>query len=118
MRLYERMYEPFTRLAPIRTPDGEGGSDTRWEPSDAVMCRMALAGGGEGVDAASRAAETPFKAISDKPVMYGDVLRRDSDGSTFRCVSSGADGHTPPAASFAFWRWAAERWEVPDADQG
>lgn len=112
------MYEPFTRLAPIRTPDGEGGSDTRWEPSDAVMCRMALAGGGEGVDAASRAAEAPFKAISDKPVMYGDVLCRDSDGSIFRCVSSGADGHTPSAASFAFWRWAVERWEVPDADQG
>lgn len=118
MRLYERMYEPFVRLAPVRVPDGEGGFASRWEPSDRVMCRLAPASEAEVESAGARAAKASFSAISDRPVMFDDVLRRESDGATFRCVSSGADGASPPAASFSFWRWTAERWEAPDADQG
>lgn len=116
MRLYERMYEPFTRLQRVESPDGEGGYATSWEPADAVLCTLWLASTGSGRSEGRDSASAEFSALSDAPVMYGDVLRRESDGSLFECVSSGRDGAAPSAATFDVWAWKARRKEPADED--
>lgn len=116
MRLYERMYEPFMRLQRRERPDGEGGAATAWEPADIVLCTLWLASTGSGLSEGRGSATAEFSALSNAPVMYGDVLRRDSDGALFECVSSGRDGAAPSAASFDVWAWKARRKEPPDDD--
>ena len=44
---------------------------------------------------------------------FHDVIRRDSDGQTFRVTTETQDSQTPKEASFQFVQVNAERWELP-----
>lgn len=115
--IWREQMEEFERLAPADVEDGEGGFVPAWDPIDVVMCAFSRTMAGESSEGASERPLDRASAVTDKPVLYGDVLRRRSDGETFRCVGGGfAGSEAPSCATFSFCRCELERWEVPDAD--
>ena len=47
------------------------------------------------------------------PLPFHTVVRRDSDGATFRVTGDISDSKPPEMASFVFRQSSAERWEIP-----
>ena len=94
--------------------DGMGGIVTTWEDGaefKATITRdntlQARVAEKQGVT------ETYTICTATKlPLEFHDVLRRKSDGATFRVTSNSKDSTTPGMATFQFGSVSAERWDV------
>lgn len=116
MRLYERMMEPCTRIAPSFVQDGEGGRKTVWTKGDGFEAALVRSSAAE-VRIGERQGTASTWTVTSKEILgFHDVFQRDSDGMAFRVTSRSADVVTPRGASFAFCQCSAEEWEVPNGD--
>lgn len=80
--------------------DGEGGVVTVWVEGASIEAAIAPDGGTEQLIAMQRDWNGSYTVVTKRTVvlMDGDVIRRVSDGQTFRVKSDGTDNKTPPSA--------------------
>ena len=113
--LIDCMMVPCVFMVPVRTPDGSGGHMTTWrdgEPFRAVITRdnstesrIAEAAGTVDVYTitVSRSVHLPYHA----------VIKRLSDGKTFRITSDNAEQRTPVCTALDMAQSTAEAWRLP-----
>lgn len=112
MTLIDAFKTPCTLMVRTRISDGEGGHSVEWVE-------------GETFDAAITADTTSSARVAEKSAEQGScviavdrgvalpfhgVVRRDSDGATYRIVGSNAP--TPDVATFQFNQYRAQEWEL------
>ena len=106
---------PCVMIVKDRVPDGQGGTKTGYAegaPFDAAITKNRTL---EAVRAEKEGVTELYLVTTAKGVGldYGETFKRTSDGAMFRVTSNAKDSETPKAASFAFERVRAERWEIP-----
>lgn len=113
MLILEAM-EPFELLKATRETDGEGGGRNTWDTDSVFMAAIVHQSTGEIRRAETEHLSKSFSVFTDKAVQlqHQAVIRRCSDGKTFRITSDGRDRQTPACASFSFARVTAEEWEL------
>lgn len=114
MSLIDCMMVPCVFMVPERTPDGSGGYKTTWSEGEHIRAAITLdtstvariADASGTVDAytitVSRSVHLPFHA----------VLKRLSDGKTFRITSDNADKKTPLCTALDIAQSTAEAWRL------
>lgn len=115
--LIEDFYEDFTLLTPVMVSDGEGGSTTKWYENTKFFA-AAVKDTSPEMRAAERAGSKPEYTLTisgQTPVniAYHDAVKRDSDGTVFRAISSSADSKPPKRATFNFSQVRCELWPLP-----
>lgn len=120
MSLLDEYYENFTLITKTIAPDGYGGYDTAWVPAGKFKAAVVLdtsiqarIGEKQGV--------TALYTVTTPTAMdlgYYDVIRRDSDGKTFRITSDGTDKHTPQSATIDMRQVSAEEWVIAEGNNG
>ena len=115
--LIEDFYEDFTLLTPVIVPDGEGGSTTTWY-ENAKFFAAAVKDTSPEMRAAERAGSKPeytltISGTTPVNIAYHDAIKRDSDGTVFRAISSTADSKPPKSATFNFAQVRCEIWQLP-----
>lgn len=106
--------EECVMMVKTRKPDGQGGLKVAWSEgstfSAAVKKNTTLA-----AQVAEKEGVTEVYNVTTRVGVgldFGEVFKRKSDGATFRVKTNAKDSETPKAASFAFERVKAERWEL------
>ena len=115
--LIEDFYEYFTLLTPVMISDVEGGSTTTWHENTKFFA-AAVKDTSPEMRAAERAGSKPeytltISEYTPMNIAYHDVVKRDSDGSIFRAISSSADSKPPKRATFNFSQVRCELWQLP-----
>ena len=98
-----------------RVPDGQGGTTTGYAEGAEFEAAITKNKTLEAVRAEKEGVTELYLVTTQKGVGldYGETFKRTSDGAMFRVTSNAKDSETPKAASFAFERVRAERWEIP-----
>lgn len=115
MSLIENMMEPFAYMDKRRQPDGEGGYIVTWIQSNDTFQAIAK----HDTTITARVAEKDgMKSTYDLytaktiPLDYGTVVKRLSDGVTFRITSEPEDRRTPAGSDMDLQICTAERWDL------
>lgn len=106
----------FARLEPgERIPDGQGGYAVQWREAGRLRAALTAKRSAQGVSAEKRTVSEVYNVTTDvgAHLTSGDVLRRLSDGATFRVTSNYTYTSPPKCAGFSFERVTAERWDLP-----
>ena len=114
MSLLEYAKEPCTILDRVTSADGYGGYYQRWVSGASIQAAFAYDSGVEGLTAQAQGVKSLYTIYTSKEVnlQYHDVLRRESDGKTFRITTDGDDNKTPPTAGLNVRVVRAEEWAV------
>ena len=115
--LIEDFYEDFTLLTPVVVPDSEGGITTKWYDNTKFFA-AAVKDTSPEMRAAERAGSKPEYTLTISEhtpvnIAYHDAVKRDSDGTVFRAISSTADSKPPKRATFKFTQVRCELWPLP-----
>ena len=113
--LIRQALEPCVMIVKSREPDGQGGTTTEYvegAPFDAAITKDRTL---EAVKAEKQGVTELYLVTTRVGVGldYGETFKRRKDGMLFRVTSNSTDSRTPQAATFAFERVRAERWEIP-----
>lgn len=112
--LYEAMMEKFVLMEKTRTADGLGGWTTVWSDGtefDAAIKKDDTLQARE----AEKAGVTELYTVTvrrENPLDYHDVIKRLSDGQTFRVTSNITDNTSPTFSGINFGQVSAERWRL------
>lgn len=114
MSLLSAAYEPCTILDKTTRKDGYGGVITDWIDGAEIMAAIVLDASIEAVKAQAAGAQNIYTITTSRTVvlMFHDVIRRESDGKTFRITSDGTDNKTPKPAGLDMRSVRAEEWSV------
>ena len=98
-------------------PDGEGGITTKWYDNTKFFA-AAVKDTSPEMRAAERAGSKPEYTLTISEytpvnIAYHDAVKRDSDGTVFRAISSTADSKPPKCATFNFAQVRCELWPLP-----
>ena len=106
---------PCVMIVKTRVPDGQGGTKTEYVEGDPFEAAITKNKTLDAVRAEKEGVTELYLVTTAKGVGldYGETFKRVSDGAKFRVTSNAKDSETPKAASFAFERVRAERWEIP-----
>jgi len=114
MRLFEKMMEDCTMLDKKSKADGLGGFKNTWE--DGAKFKAAIVKNNTlEAKVAEKSGVTELYTITvakGTPLVFHDVIRRNSDGAIFRVTSNIKDSEAPSVASFQIGQVSAERWEL------
>lgn len=116
MDLLLESYETCTILDKTTRDDGYGGVITDWTEGAKVKASIVLDDSIEAVKAQALGAKNLYTITTKRTVvfLFHDVIRRDSDGKTFRVTSDGTDKKTPRSAGLDMRQVRAEEWSVAD----
>lgn len=98
-----------------RVYDDQGGYTTQWRNAGRLRAALTMKRSAQGVSAEKRSVSEVYNVTTPPGahLMLDDVLRRLSDGATFRVTSNYTDTSPPKCAGFSFERVTAERWDLP-----
>lgn len=115
MSLIDSAMEDVVILDKRRTPDGEGGFDVEWVDGATIKAAITFNNTLNAKIAQAEGVTSVFNVTTHKNAQleFHDVIRRVSDGKTFRITSDGTDRTTPDVASFQFSKVSAEEWSLP-----
>lgn len=115
MNLVEAAMEDVTILEKVRTPDGEGGFETKYVYGPTIKAAITFNNSINARVAQVQGVKDVFTITTHKnaPLDFHDIVKRLSDGKFFRVTSNGNDRVSPAVASFQYSRVSAEEWEVP-----
>lgn len=118
MSLLLSSLEPFAMLDKTIVPDGYGGFMPTWKQgvefeASAIFDTSVEARVGAVQGVTSLYTITTSRAIN---LQYHDVVKRLSDGKTFRVTSDGDDKKTPKSATLDMRQVTAEEWGLTDND--
>lgn len=113
MSLIDCMMETCVLMVPERTPDGSGGYNPKWTEGERFRAAITLDTSTEArVADAAGAVETYTISVSRSVhLAYHAVIKRLSDGKTFRITSETAK-KTPACTALDIAQSTAEAWRL------
>lgn len=113
--LFECMMVPCVFMVPERTPDGSGGNKTVWHDGEPLKAAIILDTSHEALiaDAAGEVQTYTVSVSRAVHLKYHDIIKRLSDGKTFRIISDNADKQTPLCTALDIAQSTAEAWRLP-----
>ena len=115
MALIDCMMVPCVFMVPKREPDGSGGWITTWETGGEIMAAINRDTSTEAhiAEAAGTVRAYTVTVRRDVRLKYHDVIKRISDGKTFRITSDNAEKKTPGCSALNMAQSTAEAWRLP-----
>lgn len=113
MSLIDVMSEPFVRLTHTRVADGEGGHTVTWTEGARFTAAAILNAGTQTDIAQHEGIRETYTVTVNRSVKltFHDVIKRISDGKTFRIIDAGGEKRTPSTATIDMMQVTAERWD-------
>ena len=98
----------------VRESDGEGGFITTWKNGAEFEAAIVSDTSTLAKIAEKQGVTSTYTVTTDKNVVlsFPDVIRRLSDGQTFRITSDGNDKKAPDISTIAISQATAEKWEL------
>ena len=114
MSLIDCMMVPCVFMVPKREPDGSGGFNTTWEPGEKLMAAIYRDTSTEAriAEAAGTVRTYTVTVRRDVHLKYHDVIKRISDGETFRITSDNGEKKTPYCTALDMAQSTAEAWRL------
>lgn len=112
--LIDSMMETFCFVEPTKTPDGEGGFVKTWKDGAEFPAALVSDTTIEARIAEKQGVTSTFTVTTyrSNPLEYNAVIRRISDGATYRITSNGKDKTSPAVSTLDISQATAERWEL------
>lgn len=97
MSLLSAAMEPFRIIDRTTTSDGYGAVKTVWRDGAVISATAGLDNSIEARLAEKEGVRSLYTIVTSRTVtlMWGDIVRRESDGKLFRITSDGTDKKTP-----------------------
>lgn len=114
MSLIDEMMSPCVFMEKTRVPDGEGGYTTLWKEG-AELGATIVRGSSVLSEIADAIKEKRTYTVTVKRGVIletGDVIKRVSDGATFKITSESVEMMSPISSSLDIAQSTAERWEL------
>ena len=114
MSLLDSFSSGFHLMDRRTAPDGEGGFTTSWEEGAAINISLKFDTSMEARRAEQDGMKSVYTLLCPRGCMlrYHDVVRRDSDGVTFRITSNAGEQYTPDSSALNLTAVTAEKWEL------
>jgi hypothetical protein len=114
MSLIDCMMESCVFMVKEQAPDGSGGSDTVWVEGEPLNAAFTLDTSTEAqiADASGTVKEYTVSVSRSVRLEYHAVIKRLSDGKTFRITSDSADKKTPVCTALDIAQATAEAWRL------
>ena len=116
MALIDCMMTPCVFMVPKREPDGSGGWVTNWGQGEPLMAAINRDTSTEAriAEAAGTVRAYTVTVRRDVRLKYHDVIKRLSDGETFRITSDNGEKKTPPCTALDLAQSTAEAWRLTE----
>lgn len=114
MSLIDCMMESCVFMVQKRTPDGSGGYNTEWADGEPLKAAIIRDTSTEARIAEAAGTVDVYTITVSRSVhlAYHDVIKRLSDGNTFRITSDNADKKTPLCTALDIAQSTAEAWRL------
>ena len=114
MSLIDAMMENFTIINAVKVSDGESGFITEWQDGPTIRAVLTHDTTLQARVAEKEGVTSTYTLSTSRSVVLGfhDVLRRASDGATFRVTSNGEDKQSPAAGTLDLCQVSAEKWSL------
>jgi hypothetical protein len=115
MSLIDCMMVPCVFMVPKRTPDDSGGYVTMWEEGKPISAAIIRDTSTESRIAEAAGTVEAYTVTVSRSVHleYHSVIKRLSDGKTFRITSDNAEMKTPVCTALDIAQSTAEAWRLP-----
>lgn len=112
--LIDSFMEPFVLMDKTRTPDGEGGFVVQYVDSAEFDGALTLDTTMQARIAEQQGVTSVYTLTTAKSctLEFHDVIRRKSDGETFRVTKPNSDKRTPAVAGIQFAQATVEKWSI------
>ena len=112
--LIDCMMVPCVFMEQKRTPDGSGGYDTTWEDGEPFKAAIIRDTSTEARIAEAAGTVEAYTVTVSRSVhlKYHAVIKRLSDGKTFRITSDNAEKKTPVCTALDIAQSTAEAWRL------
>ena len=112
--LIDCMKIPCVRMEKKQEPDGSGGYKTVWEEGEPLKAAIIRDTSTEARIAEAAGTVEMYTVTVSRSVhlKYHDVIKRLSDGKTFRITSDNADGKAPICTTLDMAQSTAEAWRL------
>ena len=112
--LIDCMMVPCVVMVPERTPDGSGGYRTKWTEGERINAAIIRDTSTEAriADAAGTVELYTVTVSRSVHLAYHTVIKRLSDGKTFRITSDNAEMKTPVCTALDIAQSSAEAWRL------
>lgn len=117
MSLLNEYMETFAFMDKSHVSDGEGGYIITWTQSEATFdAAIRFDSSVQAKRAQAEGVRDLYTIITKKSteIDFNDVVKRLSDGTTYRVTTNGKDKKTPASAGLNMRAVSAELWEIPD----
>lgn len=117
MSLLNEYMETFAFMDKSHVSDGEGGYTITWTQSKATFtAALRFDSSVQAKRAQAEGVRDLYTIITQKSteIDFNDVVKRLSDGTTYRVTTNGKDKKTPASAGLNMRAVSAELWEIPD----
>ena len=106
----------FVFMVKSLVPDGVGGQRKTWTEGATFTANISKVTTNQMEVAESQGAKAVYKVTTPKTLVldFHDVIKRKSDGKTFRITSDGDDMATPDTSTLDMRIVNAEEWVIPD----
>lgn len=114
MSLIDEMTEIFIIMNKSKLPDGEGGYITTWTDGATIKAALTLDASTLAKIAEAQGVSNTYTVTTRKDVLldFHDVIKRVSDGATFRITSYSTDKKSPAASTLNMAQASAEKWSL------
>lgn len=115
MSLLDEYSDEYVVVNKLAVDDGYGGFVYVWQDGATFKGALAQASQNEIVVADAMGEHITHTMLIDKAINfdYHTVLRRKSDGKTFRVISRGDEVYTPASSGLNKRKISCEEWEIP-----
>lgn len=115
MSLLDEYSDEFVIVNKTKVDDGYGGYTTVWTDGATISGALAPTSQNEVAIAGAMGEKTTHTLVVAKNIMleYHEVLRRKSDGITFRVTNTDGGTYTPASAGLDLRRYRLEAWAIP-----
>lgn len=112
--LVDSMMESCTMLDAATVADGQGGFSKTWVEGAKFQAAFTKASSIEAKIAEKQGVTELYTITVRKgtALEYHDIIRRDSDGTTYRVTSNIKDSESPKVSTLNMGTVSAERWEL------
>ena len=112
--LIDRMMEPCVFMLSKQTPDGSGGQKTTWSEGEKFRAAIIRDTSTEAriAEAAGTVEMYTVTVSRSLHLAYHAVIKRLSDGKTFRITSDNAEVKTPVCTALDIAQSTAEAWRL------
>ena len=114
--LFDCMMVQCVFMEKKKAPDGSGGDKTEWVEGKPLKAAILLDTSHESriADAAGEVQTYTVTVSRSVHLKYHDVIKRLSDGKTFRIISDNADKQTPLCTALDIAQSSAEAWRLTE----